>query len=222
MKEDQKPYQEFFKEEVYDGFTKFLLSKFSSATCIALLDDEPLFTKKGVHVQFRKTFNEFLNKNPHVEKVFANNSGKCFVLKNVAGEMLHFPIDAKDNELMVREGIRIPVVLPTMDRKDVPRAYKLIKNTAEPMKKQVLKGDWSESRFIIPKNLTIHFKRGYALSIGHTTETYKVESKDQINNLIFDVFENKVAFAIFEKQRLSFVRNGNQIKTKIVHSPVQQ
>lgn len=214
MKEELN-YQEFFKEEIYDKFTKYLLGKYGSAACIAQLNDEPLFTKKGVHVSFRRAFNAFLNENPKIEKVFAEYGGKTFVLKNIAGEMLHFPVDVNDEALMIREELRSGVILPKMDHTEIPRASKQIKNTTSALTQKIMR-QWNQNErdFLVPMNLTLHFKRGYAMSIHKTTMTFKVTNPEQVRNLIFDAYEGKVAYAIFDKERLTFVRNGNPNKNK--------
>ena len=214
MKNDDLNYPDFFKEEIYDGFVRFLLGKYSNATCIALLADEPLFTKKGVHQNFRKAFNEFLNQNPRIEKIFGLNNFKTFVVKNIVGEMLHFPVSPEDEGLMVREGIRSPELLPPMDSKDIPRVRKDIKLSAAPMKGQILKGDWKEHSLLVPQKLILHYKRGYAMSIKKTTECFYVTTREQVNNIIFDIYENKVAYALFDGERLTFVKNANPIKKK--------
>jgi hypothetical protein len=208
-------YQDFFKEELYDGFVRFLLNEYGSSKVINLIDDEPVITKKGVHSRLRRQFNEFLNKNPKIERKFVEGGQKFLNLRNVAGGTLYFPINSEDDMLMSKLRLRAHYFIP-VDEKSIPRASNKVKNSAETMKGQILKGDWSEDKFIVPRRLTIHFKRGYAKAIGKTTICTKVESMQQVNNLLFDIYENKVAFAQFEDgKNYEFVkRNNNEKRAK--------
>jgi hypothetical protein len=205
MKQSSENYQDFFREEIYDGFVRFLLDKLGSATVIALIDDEPVFTKKGVHTQLRRKFNEFLARNPRIERVFAQNDHKTFMIKGISGQPLAFPINTEDEALMVREDIRIPEFIP-VDKTGYPKARKMIRNTAEPLRNQLLKGDWKEHKFIAPCKLVVHFKKNYANKIGKTTITFTVISKEEILYLLYDTYRDKVAFAQCGKQKFQFVQ----------------
>lgn len=209
---EQTNYQDFFREEIYGKFVDYLIGKFGNAVCVAMLDDEPLFTKKGVNLSFRRHFNRFLASNPKIEKVFAENGGKTFSVKNFVNERLRFPVNVNDDDLMVRESLRLPKLQPAMDKSEIPRASKMIKNSAAPMKNQILKSDWKSRNFLVPEKLILHFKRGYAMHIGKTTQTFMIENREQVNSLIFDVFENKVAYAIIGKERLTLVKHANPTK----------
>lgn len=218
MKEDNQDYQDFFKEELYDGFVKFLLDKLGSTKTIVLIGDEPVFTKKGVHPQLRRLFNRFLNENSRIEKTFAKNDGKCYLQRNIAGEPLAFPIDVNDESVMVGQDIRRPILEPV--DLNFPRAGKNTKRTAEPMKNQILKGDWKETFFRAPSVLIIHFKKSYAKHVGKTTESFKVISKEEIGYLLYDRYKDRVAFAQCMGFKFEFVkRNGTHSKLR---SQVQQ
>lgn len=204
----EKNYQDFFKEELYDGFVKYLLNKYGSATVISMLHDDPLISKKGVHFLFRKTFNEFLSLNPLIAKEFAINNYRFMTLRNITKEPLAFPIDTKDDGLMVREGIRVPKLIPVSN--DIPRATKRMKNSAGPMKGQVIKGDWNEKKYLCPKRLIIHFKEGHAIRIGKTTESFLVESRSEAIDIILHRFEKKVAYATIQgEEEFCFVKPRN-------------
>ena len=218
--DEQRNYQEFFKEEIYGGFVKFLLDKLGSAKVIALIDDDPVFTKKGVHIQLRRLFNEFLSNNKNIEKTFAKNDGKCYVLRNVANETLRFPINVEDDALMVGQTLRPPEFIPVII--NFPRAGKNTKRTAEPMKNQILKGDWKENRFLAPKKLIVHFKKGYATHLGKTTESFDVDSKEDVAYLLFDRYRDKVAFAQCQGHKFEFVKRRPNGKNQKVQSDLQQ
>ncbi len=222
MNNDERNYQDFFRQEIYDGFVKFLLDKLGSAKVIALIGDEPVFTKKGVHVQLRRLFNEFLSNNKKVEKVYVANGGKCYLQRNIVNESLLFPINVNDDELMVKEYLRPPVFIPA-DLESFPRAGKNTKRTAEPIKNQILKADWKEHKFGAPVKLVVHFKKSYATHIGKTTITYDVESKEEVANILFDRFKDKVAFAQCQGHKFEFVkRRPHHDKHSELRNPVQQ
>ena len=204
MNKDEKSYQEFFKEEIYDGFVKFLLGKLGSAKVIALIGDEPVFTKKGVHVQLRRLFNEFLSNNKKIEKVYAANDGRCYLQRNIVNEPLLFPVNVNDDELMVKQGLRPSVFVPADF--NFTRVGKHTKRTADPIKNQILKADWKEHKFGAPVKLVVHFKKSYATAIGKTTITYDVESKEEVADLLFDRFKDKVAFAQCQGHKFEFVK----------------
>lgn len=221
MNENEKNYQDFFRKEIYDGFVNFLIGKLGSAKVIALIGDDPLFTKKkGVHVQLRRLFNEFLSKNKNIEKVFAANGGKCYMLRNICDEPLAFPINTADDELMVKQNIRPPKFVPT--NFDFPRAGKKTKKSAEPMKNQILKGDWKEHKFFAPEKLVVHFKKSYASKIKKTTVTYDVNSREEIADIILDRFKDRVAFAQCQGRKVEFVRKKTKENEKNFQNKVQQ
>lgn len=221
MNNDDRNYQDFFKEELYDRFVKFLLDKLGSATVIALIGDDPVFTKKGVHQQLRRQFNEFLSQNKKIEKIFVENDGKCYLLRNIVNETLRFPVDVNDDELMVREKLRPSVFIPA--DMNFPRAGKKTKSTAEPMKNQLLKGDWKEHKFGAPTKLVVHFKRNYAKHLGKTTVTYDVNSKEEVADILFHRFRDKVAFAQCDGHNFEFVKRRQKHGTHSeLHNPVQQ
>jgi len=221
MNNDDNNYQDFFKEKLYGGFVKFLLDKLGSAKVIALIGDDPVFTKRGVHVQLRRLFNEFLSQNKSIEKVYAANDGKCYSLRNIVNETLLFPVNVNDDELMVKENLRPPVFIPA-DMNFV-RAGKNTKRTAEPIKNQVLKGDWKEHKFGAPVKLVVHFKKSYAKFFGKTTVTFDVESKEEVADILFHRFKDKVAFAQCQGHKFEFVKRTEHHGTHSkLHNPVQQ
>jgi len=203
MIESYENYRDFFKEEIYDRFVGYLTHKLGNAVVIALLDNEPLFTKKGVHFQFRRYFNEFLSANPRIEKVYSRNEGKTFLVKGISEQPLAFPINSEDDALMVRENIRIPVLIPAQID-EFPRARKYHKNTAEPLKGQILKGDWKEDKFLAPRKMLVHYTKVYSVKIGKTTEVFTVNSKEDVANLLFYVYKNKIKFARIGNQVFQF------------------
>ena len=204
----EKNYQDFFKEELYDGFVKFLLDKYGAKTVNATLKNDSLITRKGVHFLYRRLFNEFLGKNPLIAREFARNNYRLMSLRNIAGGPLAFPIDASDEDLMIKEKLRIPKVIPISD--DIPRATKRMKNSAGPMRGQVLKGDWKEEKYLCPKRLTIHFKQGFAVKNGKTTESFLVESRSEAIDIMLHRFEKKVAYAIIQgEEEFCFVKPRN-------------
>lgn len=196
-------YQDFFRDEIYGKFVDFLIHGLGNAAVIALLDNEPLFTKRGVHFQLRRKFNEFLSQNPAIEKVFARNDGKTFFMKGICNQNLAFPVNCEDDTLMVRENIRIPKLIPS-NLDNFPRARKYIKNTAEPLKGQILKGDWKEDRFLAPRKLIVHYTHAYSFQIKKTTEVFVVNSKEDVANLLFHVYRNKIKFARIGTQIFKF------------------
>lgn len=219
MIQEERDYQEFFKEEIYDGFVKFLLGKLGSAKVIALIGDDPVFDKKGVHVQLRKLFNQFLNENPKIEKRFVLGHTKCYLQRNIVGEPLVFPVDVNDEELMVKQNLRLPLYVPV--ETDYARAGKHTKRTAEPMKNQVLKGDWKEEKFLAPSILIVHFKRGFAAKIGKTTESFKVLSKQEVSTILFDTYHDKVAFAQCNGYKFEFVKRSEKKRNVKQNSELQ-
>ena len=211
---NDKNYQDFFRDELYGRFVAFLRNKLGCATVIALIGDDPIFNKRGVHLQLRRLFNEFLSKYPGIEKIFTSNDQKCYLQRNIAGEALRFPIDVNDEQLMVTEDLRNPAVIP-VDWKDIPRAGKNIKNVASPMRKRSLKGDLNSKKFLIPRKLIVHYKRGFAVNVKHkTTEVFFVESKEDISTILFDTYKDKVAFAQCEKMKFQFVKYRSNGKNK--------
>ena len=213
MKKDRNDYSEFFKEELYSGFVQFLLSKYGASKVITIIGDEPLFTKKGVHTQLRRAFNEFLNRNPRIEKIFSANERKTMSLRNISAGTLYFPINAEDDDLMMRLGLRIKT-LPEDDFV-FPRATKEIKRNAEKMRGQIIKSNWKDKPYAAPTLLTIHFKRSYAKHIGKTTVSMYVGSEGEAKNLIFNVYDDKVAFAqIRGGQSFEFVKREKAMKWK--------
>jgi hypothetical protein len=202
---DERSYQDFFKEEVYGGFVQHLLDKYGSAKIIALVDDEPIMTKKGVHFLLRKQFNEFLNKNPQIEKKLVYNKNRFFSLRNICDQPLRFPVDPDDDMLMVKQKLR-PVAFIPVDN-NIPRATKHVKRVAKKMVGQKLKGDWHEEKYISPKRLTIYFKRGYAKAINKSTASFLVESRSEAMYILLDKYKNKVAFAdIVGTEEFAFVK----------------
>ena len=221
MNNDERNYQDFFKEELYGGFVNFLIGKLGSAKVIALIGDDPVFTKKGVHIQLRRLFNEFLSNNNKIERKFAANNGKCYLQRNIANEPLAFPVDVNDDQLMVGQNLRPPTIIPADF--NFPRAGKKTKRTTEPMKNQILKGDWKEHKFGAPVKLVVHFKKSYATVIGKTTLTYDVNSKEEVADILFDRFKDKVAFAQCRGHKFEFVkRRPHHEKNRTLHNPVQQ
>lgn len=196
-------YQDYFREIIYGKFVNFLIRGLGSAAVIALLDNEPLFSKRGVHYQLRRKFNEFLSQNPAIEKVFARNDGKTFPLKGICNQYLAFPINTEDDALMVRENIRVPKLIPS-SLDNFPRARKYIKRTAEPLKGQILKGDWKEDKFLAPKKMLVHYTHAYSFLIKKTTEVFVVNSKEDVANLLFHVYRNKIKFARIGSQVFKF------------------
>lgn len=219
MKRENINYQEFFRKEIYDRFVSFLIHKLGHSKVNELIGDEPLFTKKGVHYRLRRFFNEFLNSNKEIEKVFIQNSQQCYLQRNICEQPLCFPVNVNDDELMTQKKLRNP----RLHKSDFTftRASKEEKQDVEPWKNQVLKGDWTEKRFIAPKKLVVHFKRAYATHTGKTTVVFTVNSVDEIANLLFDLYKDQVAFAKCENQKFEFVkrkqkrRSKNEEKTEI-------
>jgi len=215
-------YQDFFKEELYDGFVQYLLDKYGAKTIITLLRDHPLVTKKGFNLRVVEQFNEFLELNPAIRKVFLENRRKCYSLRNVAGGPLAFPVDNEDDMLMITEGLRPPEVIPAA----LPtRATKEMKRSAGPMKGQTLKGDGNEKKYVALKQLTVHFKEGYATKIGKTTLSFMVESRSEAMYILLDRFEKRVAYATIQgEEEFCFVkpRNGKKKRTRKLRSSLQQ
>ena len=213
MKDHNVNYQSFFRDELYGKFVMFLTHKLGRAKVIALIGDEPLFTKKGVHYQLRRLFNEFLSQNNSIAKVFIANGQKCIVLRNICDQPLRFPVDVNDDKLMNDLRLRQPATEKT--KFEFERASKSDKLNVEPLKGQTLKGDWKEKLFIAPTKLIIHFKRAYANLIGKTTVVYDVHSKDEIVTFLFDTYKDKVAFAKVDNHKFEFVKRKNRKKYEI-------
>lgn len=216
-------YQNFFKEVIYGRFVNFLIRELGNAAVIALLDNEPLFTKRGVHFQLRRQFNEFLSQNPAIEKVFSRHDHKTFLVKGICDQPLAFPVACDDDSLLVRENLRIPALIP-VSLDDFPRARKYMKLSAEPMKGQILKGDWKEDKFKAPKKMLVHYTKQYAGKIGKTTEVFNVESKEDVANLLFHVYKDKIKFAKIGTQVFRFKDkpiSHEQQNSELLHS-VQQ
>ena len=85
MHKGDRDYQEFFKEELYGGFVSFLIDKYGASKINDILNDEPLFTKKGVYYKLQRQLNEFFNMYPHIEKKFVFNRKKCIQLRLLDG-----------------------------------------------------------------------------------------------------------------------------------------
>jgi hypothetical protein len=211
---NEKSYQEFFKEELYDGFVQHLLSKYGAYKVIIVLNDDALVTKKGIHRNFIRDFNVFLSKNPSVYKRFANEGGKFMSLRNIAGGPLAFPIDVKNEGLMLREKVRIPQIIPA-DFKDIKRGGPLTKS-AGAMKGQLIRtSGFKSKRYAVPKRLTIHFKRGYAQAIRKTTKSFQVNSRDEAMSIMLDMYEGKVAYAYIQnEEEFCFVKPKDGSKRK--------
>lgn len=216
---NDRSYQDFFKEEVYGGFVQYLLDEYGAKTIIDLLRDRPLVTKKGFDFLVTKQFNEFLELNPKVAKVFVKNHRRCANMRNLAGAPLAFPIDTEDDILMVRENLRNPEYIPVVD--DTARATKEMKRLAVAMRGQTLKGERHERKYITPKRLTVHFKEGYATKIGKTTQSFLVDRRSEATQIMLDRFENKVAYATIQgEEEFCFVkpRNGKRKRTRKLRS----
>lgn len=209
-------YQDFFRQKIYDRFVTFLRNKIGCAQVIALIGDKPIFNKKGVHYQLRRLFNEFLNNNKDIEKIFLANDQKCYQQRNICNQPLAFPVDVNDDELMVKCHLRKPIaILPEFE---FERATKHDKKNVEPFKGQVLKGDWKEKNFIAPKKMIVHFKRAYATTIGKTTVVFTVKSKEEIADILFDSYKDKVAFAQCEGHKFEFVKRKRSSHGEKNHS----
>ena len=226
MRNSNDGYQDFFREEIYGGFVRFLLDKLGSAAVNAVLDGDPLFTKSGVHNQLRRQFNEFLSLNPRIEKMYSRNGNKTFMQKNMCNQPCAFPINCEDDNLMVRENIRIPVLIPVETDSEefyVPRAGKMIKNSCEPFRNQIMKGDWKEDKFLAPKKLIVHFKKQFVYK-GKTTEVFDVNSKDDVANILFDLYKGKLASAKCGSQKFQFVKKEvrDEQERSQIPSEVQQ
>lgn len=215
-----KSYQDFFKEEVYDGFVQYLLNEYGARTIIDLLRNDPLVTKKGFNFLVTKQFKEFLELNPAVAKEFVRNRRKCFTLRNIGGGPLAFPVDTDDDMLMVRENVRTPEFIPVED--DTARATKEMKHSAVPMKGQIIRGG-SYDVYRVSKPLTIHFKEGYATKIGKTTMRFMVDSRSEAMSILLDRFEKKVAYATIQgEEEFVFVkpRNGKVKRSRKLRGTV--
>lgn len=205
MNKIDRNYQEFFKEELYGGFVSFLIDKYGASKVNDILDDEPLFTKKGVYYKLQRQLNEFFNVNPQIEKTFAFNRRKCIQLRNVCGGTLLFPINTSDDPFMVKTGFRVPEFIPVLE--SIPRASNRVKASAGPMKGQTFKGNWHEKPYIIPKKLTVYFKRGYANAIKKSTMSFMVDSRSDAINILLVIYKNKIAFAdILNTEEFVFVK----------------
>ena len=93
------------------------------------------------------------------------------------------------------------------------------------MKGQLLKEQWNAKPFVCPNKLIVHFKRGYAQSIGRTTETFEISSRADAMNILFSMYENKVAFAQIKgtDEEFEFVkRQKRHGKHKKLRSKIQQ
>ena len=215
-------YQDFFKEELYGGFVQYLLDEYGARTIIDLLRGQPLVTKKGFNFLVSKQMNEFLDLNPLINKTFAKNRRRCMNLRNIGGGELAFPIDPEDDMLMVREGLRTPEVIPSVDK--IPRATSEMKRSAKPMTGQVLRGYENEKKYLVPKRLTIHFKEGYAKKIGKTTLSFVVDRRSEAMQILLDQFEKRVAYATIQgEEEFCFVkpRNGKKKRSRKLRGKVQ-
>ncbi len=199
MSNDEKSYQEFFKEDLYDGFVQHLLNEYGAYKVNVILNDNPLVTKRGINRNFTRDFNVFLAKNPSIHKRLSDEGMKFMSLRNIAGGPLAFPVDVKDENLMLREKLRIPVVIP-VSFKDVPRGGPMTKS-AGVMRDQTIKtSGFKSKRYPAPKRLTIHFKSGYAKKIGKTTRTFNVDSREEAMSIILDMYERNVAYAYIQNE----------------------
>lgn len=104
-------YKEFFKHELYPAFVEFLLQKLTPSKIIKITGDNPIINKYGVHYQFRRHYNKFLELNRDYELILSNNGNKHFGIRTICDGNLLPPIDCKDEELMVKEGIHNPKIL---------------------------------------------------------------------------------------------------------------
>ena len=218
----ERNYQDFFKEELYDRFVQYLLDEYGAKTIITILGDNQLVTKKGFNLRVIEQFNEFLELNPAVAKVFLQNRMKCYSLRNVAGGPLAFPIDGEDDMLMITQGLRPPEIIPVQP---ATRATKEMKRSAGPMRGQTLKGDGNERKYITLKRLTVHFKEGYATKIGKTTLSFMVDSRSEAMYIVLDRFEKRVAYATIQgEEEFCFVkpRNGKKKRTRKLRGSLQQ
>ena len=221
VSQEDRSYQDFFKEELYGGFVRYLLHKFGAMRVNTILRDDALVTKKGVHVSFRRDFNVFLAHNPTIEKQFIRNHQRFMSLRNIAGGQLAFPIDCKDENLMLKERIRTPSAIP-VDLNDAPRSDTM-KKSAGPFTGITIKGEWHERKYLLPKRLTVHFKEGYAIKIGKTTLSFAVESRSEAMHILLDRYEKRVAFATIEnEEEFCFVkpRNGKRKRNRKLRGKV--
>jgi len=208
--DQNKNYSNFFKEEIYGGFVQYLLDRYGAAAVIYRLRGLPLIGRKGMNFEFSRDFRIFLAKNPLIEKVFYKNDNKIIRLKNSEDGDLAFPIDTSDEKLMIREGLRIPEIIPVTD--DILRASKEMKRNAS-FKNEIAVGPSHERKYLHPVRLTVHFKEGYARKHGKTTESHMIDSREDAKTIILDRYENKVAYATIQnKEEFAFVksRNGKQ------------
>ena len=162
---------------------------------------------------FRRDFNTFLSKNPDIWTHFTTNFSKFFNMKNIADGDLRFPIDTEDDDLMVREGVRVPALIPVRD--NITRASKEMKRSAGPMKGQVIRGEVRD-KYRVPKRLTVHFKEGFARKIKKTTMSFMVDSRSEAMHILLDRYEKRVAYAIIQgEEEFCFVkpRNGKKKRT---------
>lgn len=221
----ERNYRDFFKEELYDGFVNYLIDELGHAKVITLLRGKPLFTKRGVNNNFKVHFNRFLDKNPAILKRFVEGNQKCMSLRNIADGELQFPIDTEDESLMIREGIRNPQTLPLDIKDHVYRPSKGQKNSTKPLTGQVIKGENHERKYFHPKRLTVHFKQGYALKLGKTTESFMVNSRSEAMDIIIGRFERRVAYATIQnEEQFVFVkpRNGKIKRSRKLRNKIQQ
>lgn len=220
---NDRSYQDFFKEELYGGFVQYLLDEYGARTIIDLLRDDPLVTKKGFNFLVTKQLNEFLQLNPEVAKVFVENRRRCMNLRNIGGGNLAFPIDTEDDGLMIRENLRVPEVVPSVELS--ARATKEMKRLASPMKGQTARSyDSNVKKYRFPKRLTVHFKEGYATKIEKTTLSFLVDSRSEAIMILLDRFEKKVAYATIQgEEEFCFVkpRNGKRKRSRKLRGTVQ-
>jgi hypothetical protein len=204
----EKNYSEFFKEDLYGGFVDYLINEYGVKYCLAVLRNDDLITKKGIHPVFQKDFKVFLSLNPLIKKEFARNHNRFMQLRNIADENLAFPIDTADESVMVQQKIRIPEFISVKD--DIIRATKEMKRSAAPMKGQILKGEWKEKRYHLPKRLTIHLKKGLAMRMRKTTLNFMVNSRQEAISIMIDRFTDNVAYATIQnEEEFVFVKPRN-------------
>lgn len=219
MSQNDRNYSEFFKEELHNGFVQYLLNEYGAGKINEILGDQSLITKKGVNNLVRLQFNKFLNLNPQVEKRFVQERGRCLTLRNISGGDLRFPIDGNDDPLMVKEGLRPYEFIPVLE--DIPRASNKVKASAASMTGQVFKTDWHEEEYLVPRKLTVYFKRGYANAIKKSTMTFWVSSRSEAMSILLDRYKNKVAFAnILNTEEFNFVRRDKtraRINRKVIN-----
>jgi len=204
----EKNYQEFFKEDVYGGFVDYLINKYGTANVITILNNDQLMSKRGIHPVYRQDFVKFMDANPLINRVFLENNMKFISLRNIVDGDLAFPIDTKDDMLMIKEKIRIPEVIPIV--KTVAKVTKGMKESAGPMRGQILGANPHERKYLLPKRLTVHFKESYARKFGKTTVTFMVGCRSDAMSILLDRYDKAVAYATIQgEEEFCFVKPRN-------------